>query len=507
MGSEAESFFALSPYACLLLRFDCRIMRVNVAYEELLGYAVAEVVDHNFYEFIHPDDHRTVNKLEQRLSQRSCVQYMDVRARAKSGHYIWLRFKCISKVEEKKIFAYVISQGIPVGIENEQQHDSWEERFAILSNATSSLIALCSLHDNRFLEVNNRFLQVTGYERSEVIGKNGEEIGLLRDGEKLADCYEAIQTKGTFHNLEMDFYTKKSEKRIGLFAGEIVYHQDQFCLLMVCTDITEQQLMKQEMLRLDRLHLVGQMAAGIGHEIRNPMTTVRGYLQMLSVRPEYGMHQRIFTTMIGELDRANQILCEFLSMARQPDGAHIDTDLREVIDSLVPLMQATALMQNKQIVTKLHDVAAIQGDPKEVRQLLLNLVQNGLDAMEAGGVLTITLKQEHNQTLLSVADQGPGIPAHILERIGTPFLTTKENGVGIGLTICYGIAARHQATIDVSSSPRGTTFHVAFPVHANESTTDHQEAAYPFFPPFSEKSTDFSEHFSYASHKLTEVLK
>ena len=111
-------------------------------------------------------------------------------------------------------------------------------------------------------------------------------------------------------------------------------------------------------------------------------------------------------------------------------------------------------------------------DPKEIRQLILNLSKNGLEAMEAGGCLTIHTCTKGDEVWLSVEDQGHGIDPELLEKIGTPFFTTKETGTGLGLAICYSIAARHHARIDVQTGPDGSTFSVIFQVadHA-----DHEE--------------------------------
>ena len=118
------------------------------------------------------------------------------------------------------------------------------------------------------------------------------------------------------------------------------------------------------------------MAAGIGHEIRNPMTTVRGFLQLMEGKERYAQDRRFLTLMIGELDRANAIITEFLSLARNKDADLRERDLNSIIESLFPLIQADALIAEKNIEKDLVELPVLLLDEKEIRQLILNIVQN-----------------------------------------------------------------------------------------------------------------------------------
>jgi len=227
--------------------------------------------------------------------------------------------------------------------------------------------------------------------------------------------------------------------------------------------ITEMNQLQAEMARLDRLNLVGQMAAGIAHEIRNPMTTVRGYLQLLGAKSEFQPHASAFELMIQELDRANSIITEFLSIVKNSPPDRQCQNINEILQRLYPLLEADAFTQSKQIAFEAGETPDILLNAKEISQLLLNLCRNGLEAMQVGGTLTIRTYIEDDHVVLCVEDEGGGIPSEYLEKIGTPFFTTKDNGTGLGLATCYSIADRHDATIDLNSGSSGTTFFVRFP--------------------------------------------
>ncbi len=232
--------------------------------------------------------------------------------------------------------------------------------------------------------------------------------------------------------------------------------------LAMVTDITERKQLEKEMARLDRLDLIGEMAAGIGHEIRNPMTAVRGFLQLLKGKKEFAKHGEYFHLMISELDRANSIITEFLSLAKNKAVELKPSDLNTILASMLPLIEADALVTDKYINWEKQELPGLLLDEKEIRQLILNLARNGLESMSPGGKMNLRTFVEGEEVVLSVQDQGKGIEPGIIEKIGTPFYTTKENGTGLGLAVCYKVADRHNAKIDFETGQAGTTFFVRF---------------------------------------------
>lgn len=233
-------------------------------------------------------------------------------------------------------------------------------------------------------------------------------------------------------------------------------------VLVLGLDINELRMIQREIGRLDRLNLIGEMAGSIAHEVRNPMATVRGFLQFLSEKQDYAKHIEYFKLMIEELDRANSIISEFLSLARGKNIELTNNNLRTIVNNLFPLLQADALKRDKEILLYLSNVPDLLLDEKEIRQLIINLVRNGLEAVPPGGRVKIKTYTEVDEVVLAVQDNGCGISPDILEKLGQPFVTTKDTGTGLGLSVCYSIAGRHNARIDLATSSGGTTFYVRF---------------------------------------------
>jgi len=264
---------------------------------------------------------------------------------------------------------------------------------------------------------------------------------------KLSDAIHSDHTYG----LEVQ-YVKNDDKPLTLLinAGKFNSENDAFvgCVVML-TDITDKCLLAEELARLDRLNVIGEMAAGIGHEVRNPLTTVRGYLQLFTRKAKYADDHEQFEIMIEELDRANLIITEFLSLAKNKSVELKPGNLNDTIHALFPMLQADAFRLGHEIQIVAGSIDVFCYDSKEIRQLILNLVRNGLEA-------------ESDKIILAIEDTGTGIAEGIANKLGTPFITTKEAGTGLGLSICYRIAERHGAKIELKTSSAGTTFFIKF---------------------------------------------
>ncbi len=230
----------------------------------------------------------------------------------------------------------------------------------------------------------------------------------------------------------------------------------------IIRDITQRKKMEQMASAFDRMNMVGSMAATVAHEIRNPMTTVRGYLQLLERKERYHADKEKFQLMIEEIDRANNIIREYLSLSHEKFVSLKKCSLNHIIEALFPLIQADANSSKAYVLLDLNNIPELLLDENEIRQLLLNLIRNGIEAMPGGGNLIIRTLSVDNKVILSISDQGAGIPSTILDQLGIPFFTTKDTGTGLGLPICYQIAHRHNANITIDTSNEGTTFFVFF---------------------------------------------
>lgn len=335
-----------------------------------------------------------------------------------------------------------------------------EERFSKAFYRSLQQKSIVRLSDRRYIDTNESFAKARNLTRDEIIGKTPVEIGV--PPEESEKVFRYLEEQGSIENIEVTIPKKNATWGTALLSVEQINIDGERCGLFDYIEITEMKKIQTEMLHVDRLNLVEQMAAGIGHEIRNPMTTVRGYLQLLGTRAELAEQKPVFELMIEELDRANYIITEFLSLANHKLTQKKRQSLNVLLNYIFPLIHADAFSQDRKIVYEGVKVPELYLDSKEITQLVLNLCRNGLEAMDEGGCLTIRIYEEKGQVVLSVQDEGHGIPTEYINQLGTPFFTTKGSGTGLGLATCYRIADSHNAKIEVETGTNGTTFYVRF---------------------------------------------
>jgi PAS domain S-box-containing protein len=345
-----------------------------------------------------------------------------------------------------------------------------EKKYRLLTENAIDIIYHYQLLPERKLDyISPSVFAATGYKPAEYYANNTLIYSMIHpDDRHLFDEFInyfpiSLETPLTLRLMGKDNTTLWIEQKCVPFYNK----NHKICALEgIIRDITTRKRLEQMSTVYDRMNMVGSMAAAVAHEIRNPMTTVRGYLQVLGRKESYQADKDSFKLMITEIDRADSIIREYLSLSREKMVNLKKCSLNNIIESLFPLIQADAISAKILIQLDLATIPELLLDENALRQLLLNLVRNGIEAMTTGGMLRISTFLENDNAVLAVCDQGTGIPPHILENLGTPFLTTKETGTGLGLPICYRITNRHNATIKVDTSQYGTTFFISFKLPA-----------------------------------------
>ncbi|MEQ8201948.1 MAG: ATP-binding protein [Syntrophomonadaceae bacterium] len=348
-----------------------------------------------------------------------------------------------------------------IGLEGREENSA-TETFYTLFNLSPLGMCIVSVTDERFIDVNEAFLESAGLAREQALQiVAGDPFFWVND-----DDYQHLKRLVALRRCVRNYEAKirlKGIIRILLLSAAVIWWQNQASVLLVINDITEFKHYKQEVSRLDRLNLIGSMAAGIAHEVRNPMTTIKGFLQLMRLNERYSEDFETMDIMVEELDRANGIITEFLSLARNKADNPVIGGLNNTLLKLYPLLQAEATKTDIKLVLDLHETPDIMQDEAELRQLVLNLAINGMEAMPQGGTLTIRTLEDKYGVSLVVEDQGTGIPPDVLEHLGTPFFTTKEKGTGLGLAVCCRIVERHNAYMEVDTDSHGTAFTIIFP--------------------------------------------
>lgn len=436
-------------------RLEYQCLDINPAFESLLGIQPEAIIGQKLAKAL-PELHKKLNPyLEQVASTRKPIH-------TEADIEDWQKIIAVRIIYLEVGQIAILCKDITEQKKAQESLRLSEEKFYRAFHCSPSMMTITTLEDWIYLDVNEMFCSQTGYKREEVIGLSRNDINLWHRKEDLKAINDMILRGIPIQNYEVPFTTRDGELRTGLMSSEVINIDSRPCLLNSLIDISQRIQLQEELARLDCLHLIGQMAASISHETRNPMTTVRGFLQILKSKPDYQKDVEYFNLMIDELDRADSIISEFLSLAPNIKLQLEPGNINHIIESLSVLMQADALAHDKFVEIQLGDIPDQLLDPKEIRQLLLNLVRNAIDAMEPQQTVRVSTYTQDGNIVLAVQDEGCGMPVEIINKLGTPFFTTKEHGTGLGLSVCYSIAERHNAQIEIDSSPAGTTFLIRF---------------------------------------------
>jgi PAS domain S-box-containing protein len=344
-------------------------------------------------------------------------------------------------------------------------------------NHTPLPIIVIRIKDRSVVEVNDTFLKRSGLTRTEINEDNQQCLRGWDDPYEVRKFMEMIRQDGQIKNIEMKNKLPSGEIRTMLVSAVIINWQEEECLLVIGNDITEIKKYRNERLQLGYLNLIRHMAAGIAHEIKSPMSTIKQFLQLFANKEKYRADKKAFELTIEELDRVNNIIDTFSLLARQNTTQMTLQSLNDHIVNLFPLIMDEAINNNVYVKMELSDAQPVMIDQDDIGQLLNNLVRNGMDAMPDGGILTIGTFQDKKGVNLFIKDKGQGIPGEIMEKIGTPFFTTKDRRTGLGLAVCYSIAARHNAKIEIKTGPEGTEVFVIFPTAAQAANTKVSKSA------------------------------
>jgi signal transduction histidine kinase len=287
---------------------------------------------------------------------------------------------------------------------------------------------------------------------------NGSALGFLKIGLSLAPVETAWRNSlSSMAVLGLAILT------VGIFGMAVIFHNQHSHLRRI-------RALEAEVAHRERLSALGNMAATVAHEIRNPLNSVsmglqrlKGEFQPTQDREEYS---HFIELMRGEVQRLNSIVEEFLSLARPLEIKPEEVDINELLGEMAALSEGDAKAKKVQIrVIVPHDLPTARVDRNFFKQVLLNLILNGMQAMPRGGALTLEAKISRGNMIIIVADTGEGIPQAMLPRVFEPYFTTKTKGAGLGLSIARRIVEAHRGTLTVDSTVgQGTRFEIMIPI-------------------------------------------
>jgi two-component system, sporulation sensor kinase E len=335
-------------------------------------------------------------------------------------------------------------------------------------NNTSDAIHVVDL-DNRIMQVNNAFEKMYGWTSEEVLGKPSPSIQEENLEEQRMMVSKVLQG-GSVSDYETVHRTKSGDRiEVSRTVSPIRDEGDQIvAIASISRNITSRKQAEEMLRRSEKLSVIGQLAAGVAHEVRNPLTTLRGFVQLH--KQTGSLSASHLDLMLSELDHINMIVSEFLVLAKPQANRYSRVEVTPIVSDIVMIMDSEARMNkvslNFESDGELPDVIGVAS---QIKQVMINLIKNGIEAMPDGGNLDIRIgASDEREVVIQVIDHGLGISEEDLPRLCEPFFTSKSQGNGLGLMVCQQIIDNHKGRIAFRSKlGQGTCVEVRLPAAGN----------------------------------------
>ena len=367
-----------------------------------------------------------------------------------------------------------MSDLLSVSLENAELVETLRQtewRFRTLFRAAPDAV-FTVLQSGRIREANDAVRDVTGADPMQLVGREVVDLVIASDRELLRSALN-VTFAGTPSRVELTFERHDrgvATRRLVAVAMSRLPEADPPSVLLVGRDVTNEREMRLRLMETDRLAAIGELVAGVAHEVNNPLSSISAFAQLMLRDGGLTATQRESVEIIkSETVRASQVVKDLLAFARRREPLHELVDLNGVITRTLRLRGYQMSTNQISVETDLApDLPNVAGDARQLQQVCLNLVINAVQAMTAtgGGTLRLSTRYDKGSVVMDVRDSGPGIPDATKARIFEPFFTTKDEGegTGLGLSVSYGIVTAHGGTIEAAeTSPSGTTIRVTLP--------------------------------------------
>lgn len=434
---------------------DGRFVYASPASQSLLGFESNELLGVSVYDLCHPEDRSKIESLYDRShTQTKRVFY---RIRRKEGDYLWFETTCTNKEDPEGILC--ISRDVTAYKMTEKELKENGERYQLLVENFQDTVGIVTI-DGILIHMNNTGRKLFGItDKEEMIGKCLFDYIYEQEMAKKHILSSVSETSMECTILRSD----RQQRYVEVQFIPTVY-KDRKTYQVIIRDITERKKTEYMMQRAEQLHVVGQLAAGVAHEIRNPLTSIKGFTQLF-IQEE---PNKYFDLVMQEIERVEEIISDLLLLAKPQISTFEKVDMRKILKDAIKLFHSESLLHNIEINQDIHlNDPIIKGEANKLKQVYINLIKNAIEAMPDGGKIFIRANQlNENMLITQVVDEGIGIPSDQIKKLEEPFYSTKEKGTGLGLMISNQIIKNHKGTFKIESKEyEGTTITIQLPTY------------------------------------------
>ncbi|MEH7382034.1 PAS domain S-box protein [Bacillus sp. JJ1533] len=345
----------------------------------------------------------------------------------------------------------------------ERRLEETEQRFKSLFVHNSDAIFTFNL-DGKLIEANEAGEELLGYKIEDLKKVEWESVFVSKYIDLHREYFQYVNEGKQQECTVTMIHKDGSERVVSLKMIPIIIDNQLFGIYEIAKDMTEAIFTEEMIRRSDKLSVVGQLAAGVAHEIRNPLTTLKGFVQLF----KSSIDKQYVDVMLTELDRINLIVSEFLILSKPQATKYEHINIKQILNSIISLLMPHAILKNIQFHLEIdNEIPFIRCEQNQLKQVFINIVKNAIEAMPQGGNIHVKINVTSNEMVnIQIIDEGVGIDEEQIPKLGEPFFSTKENGTGLGLMVSFRIIENHGGTMKVSSQlNKGTTIDINLPIN------------------------------------------
>ncbi|MCC2344474.1 PAS domain S-box protein [Bacillus anthracis] len=473
-----ESFIKHNLDAITISDREGHILQANKAYENIFGWSSQEIIGKRLPcvpDFLMEESFKNIQKI---LTNESVVTRLETVRQRNDGSLldVSLTVSPILDVRGNVIALSAICRDISERKQAERERhrlhqqlrDSEMKYRALIEQATDAIYVVELNEDHapsRFIEVNPVGCKRFGYSREELLSLSFPDV-VPQDSRMIVRLLEKIKKGQTSFTLQDEYVFPTGKVITTEFSVRVFNLNGKKVFLSISRDITE-RLKTEELLRKsEKLAVVGQLATVMAHEINNPLTAMKGFMQLLK-STENQNNQGYINIVSSEIERIESITTEFMAVAKPQMVKIQPNDISVLMDQVLMLLQPQAMMNNIKFRIDLNPgIPLISCEGNQLKQVFVNILKNAIESMPMGGEILIQLNiLDNNQLSICFIDQGCGIPKERIPYLGEPFYSIKEEGIGLGLMICYKIIETHKGKVFIESEVnKGTIVEVTLPI-------------------------------------------
>lgn len=467
-----KSLFDNHPDSIISFSLDGDVLSSNHGLESLLGFGEESSKSVSFLPMIHPPDLlKTLHHFQ--VASQGLPQNFDAAFMHQNGYPIASNVTFVpTKVGNQIVGVYAILKDLTEIREQKKEIDKlYKQNQLILNSVSEGIYGIDT--NGRTIFWNKAAEAITGWKVDEMLGRRIHNLIRPVDGdgsfvilEENSTVNTMLQREGSIVNEDVFWKKDGTSFPVEYMSSPMLDGSGQILgTVITFSDITELKKTQEFLIKSDKLSAVGQLAAGVAHEIRNPLTALKGFLKLL--KTSSAKEQYYIEIMQKELQRIEFIVNEFLFVSKPQAPHFVTSTLHTIVMSTVELLQPQALLSNIEIEAVVDaGLPHVTCDESQIKQVFINIMKNAIEAMSEGGTLRIhaELNVAGDQILVRFVDQGCGIAPERLPKLGEPFYSTKEKGTGLGLMVCYRIIEAHGGFMKIHSKlEEGTIVEITLP--------------------------------------------